>query len=642
VPNERRGLGLGLAALVHGFTRLRGEPVALAQIFGKRADEPDAAPGPVEAFIPPNAWRDLAGQGNAPGDVKIVLTGAFEPPDDGGGVLRLLAYDARDGGTRAQAEVHIDGERAGEAIASALEKVWGPVGELSELLALKELRWDALESVLQAERCALHDPVRGGPHDRLAAMLHLGRAIEDAPAARYPAGRLAVLALDAAHAPAPDRKLAEAALRAVSRAAADAPDQPDLLEAAAALHLRLGQSLEAEATALAGLAREPTRARLYVLVSEARRARGDAEGARRAVEEGLVRATPDAALGVEHGLVLASVGDPFGAERAWQEVLARVPLYPAAFVHLAGLVASRQDPVAAEALVDQALASKDAHPEVLRCALRLAHGAEAAGVARAARIASLSRALLAKVPEDAGAMLALGQSQLQSGEGREASASFARVEAMAPRSPAAAEAQRSRFAAAEPVALLEVEATLRAARDPKTTAGALDALSARARRLVAEHPVWPAWLALARVERRRGALAAGREALNTALQASPAADGAPDVHCELAHALAALGDGAASLRHAERAMALTGGGGESVPALAALGGALAACGRAAEADAVLARAQALAPQDEELRALVDAVRQPRRRFQEAEEGAPANRSASWKRWAGALFGRRRR
>src|SRR5690349_307468 len=82
VPTDGRGLGLGLAALVHGLARLRGENVGLAQIVGRRNDEPEAAPAPVEAFILPQQWRDLAGQGNAPGDVRIVLTGAFEPPDD--------------------------------------------------------------------------------------------------------------------------------------------------------------------------------------------------------------------------------------------------------------------------------------------------------------------------------------------------------------------------------------------------------------------------------------------------------------------------------------------------------------------------------------------------------------------------------
>jgi tetratricopeptide (TPR) repeat protein len=635
VPNEQRGLGLGLAALVHGFTRIRGENVALAQLFGKRTDEPDSAPGPVEAFIPPQAWRDLAGQGNAPSDVKIVLTGAFEPPDEAGGTLRLLAFDARDGGMRSHAEVQVEGDRAGEAIVEALEKVWSPLGELGELRTLCELRWDALESVLRAERCALHDPQRGGPHDRLAAMMHLGRAIEDAPAARYPAGRLAAIALDAAMGPAADPKLAEAAVRAVTRAAADAPDQPDLLEAAAALHVRLGHLLEGEATALAGLARDPARARLYVLLSEARRTRGDTEGARRAVEEGLARAPGDAMLGVEHGMVLAAAGDVFGAERAWRAVLARAPLFPPAFVQLAGLIARRGDAVAAEALVDAALAAQagqggqagyggqaGAHPDVLRCALRLAHGAEAQGVARAARVGSLARALLERAPEDGGAVMVLAESLAHAGETREAIGHYARVEALAPRTPLAADAQRARFALAEPLALLEVEAALRAAVDEKTTPGALDALSARARRLAAEHPVWPAWLALGTVERRRGLHGAAREALVAALGA---AEGCAVVHHELARTCAALGDAPAALRHAERAVALTG---ESPRALAALAEALVLSSRPAEANAALARALAAAPEDPEVSAIAAALR-----------AAPASERPSW--WKG-LGARRRR
>ena len=153
VPDDRRGLGLGLAALVHGFARLHGESVALAQIFGKRQDQPDAAPGPVEAFIPPNAWRVLAGQGSAPTDVKIVLTGSFEPPDGSGGTLRLLAFDTADGATRAQTEVQVDGDRAGEAIVDAVRQVCaGFGGEVGDLGALRDLSWEALESVLRAER----------------------------------------------------------------------------------------------------------------------------------------------------------------------------------------------------------------------------------------------------------------------------------------------------------------------------------------------------------------------------------------------------------------------------------------------------------------------------------------------------------
>jgi tetratricopeptide (TPR) repeat protein len=517
-----------------------------------------------------------------------------------------MAFDARDGVMRSQAEVQMDGDHAGAAIVEAVEKVWAGLGEVGDLRALGDLRWDALESVLRAERCALHDPSRGGPHDRLAAMLHLGRAIEDAPAARYPAGRLAVIALDAALGPTADPKLAEAAVRAVARASLDAPDQPDLLEAAAALHVRMGHSLEGEATALAGIARDPSRPRLYALLSEARRARGDLEGARRAVEDGLRRAPTDSPLGVELGMVLTAQGDLLGAERAWQGVLSRDPAYPPAFVSLAGLASRRGDALAAEALVDLALSAREAHPEVLRCALRLAHAAEIQSVARAARVGTLARALLARVPDDAGAMLALAQSMASSsdpGEARAAIATFARVESIAPRTPIAAEAQRARFAAAEPLAWLEVDSLLRAVQE-RSAPNALDALSTRARRLAAEHPGWPAWLALGMVERRRGAYVSAREALGSALEA---AEGCADVHRELARTHVALGDSAAAVRHAERAIAL---GGESPRALGALAEALFAAGRRPEGDALLARATALAPEDPELAAISAAVRAP--------------------------------
>jgi tetratricopeptide (TPR) repeat protein len=625
VPHDSRGLGLGLAALVQGFTRIRGEHVALAQLFGKRTDEPDAPPGPVEAFIPPQAWRDLAGQGSAPNDVRLVLTGAFEPPDETGGMFRLLAFDARDGEMRSQVDMPVDGDRAGDAIVDAVEKIWAGVGELGELATLRDLPWNALESVLRAERCVLHDPARGGPHDRLAAMMHLGRAIEDAPGARYPAGRLAVVALDAALGPTSDPKLAEAAVRAVMRASMDAPDQPDLLEAAAALHVRLGHSLEGEATALAALARDPARPRLYALLSEARRARGDLSSALRAVEDGLRRAPLDAALGVEHGMVLVAAGDLAGAERAWQAVLGKETLCPPAFVSLAGLATKRGDPVAAEALVDAALAARDGHPDVLRCALRLAHGAEAAGLARSARVGALARALLERVPEDAGAMLALAQSMVQAGDTREALATFARAESMAPRTALAAEAQRGRFAAAEPLAWLEVDSLLRAVAVDRPRAS-LDSLSVRAGRLALEHPVWPAWLALGVIERRRGAFVAAREALTAAIEA---ADGAADAHRELARALSALGDGAASLRHAERAIALAG---ETPAALGALGEALLAVGRRVEGEAAIARARALAPDDADLRD-IGAPRQkavPPSAFVRAVR--VVQRWASWRSW----------
>ena len=111
----------------------------------------------------------------------------------------MLAFDSRDGRTCARVDAPIDDVRAGATLVGAFEQLWsGLGGEIGALQGLRELGWESLESVLRAERCALHDPSRGGPHDRLAAMLHFGRAIEDAPAARYPAERLAWIALETA------------------------------------------------------------------------------------------------------------------------------------------------------------------------------------------------------------------------------------------------------------------------------------------------------------------------------------------------------------------------------------------------------------------------------------------------------------
>jgi tetratricopeptide (TPR) repeat protein len=600
VPTDGRGLGLGLAALVHGLTRLRGENVGLAQIVGRRNDEPEAAPAPVEAFILPQQWRDLAGQGNAPGDVRMVLTGAFEPPDEAPGALKLMVFDARNGSAESIVEAHVDPERAGAAIVDAVEKVWTRVGgEVGELSALRELSWGALESVLRAERCALHDPTRGGPHDRLAAMMHLGRAVEDAPDARYPAGRLAAIALDAALGPGRDPRLAEAAVRAVTRAVADAPGQPDLLEATAALHVRLGHSIEGEATALAGLARDPSRTRLYVLLSEARRRRGDLAGARRAVEEGLARAD-DIAVRVEQGVVLAEHGDAIGAEQAWRSVLAREPLHTAAFAHLSAMFLRRGDTTGAGSLVDMALAAPRAHVEILRCALRLVHAAEPEGVARGTRVATLARALLRQTPDDAGAAIALGQALAQVGETKKAIGAFTLVESLARGTALAAEAQRARFTLAEPLAALEIDAAFRASAHASATA--LDAIAVRARRLAAEHPVWPAWIALGVIERRRGLLGSAREALVAALASC---DGCAAAHRELARVYAGLRDAKSAMGHAEKGIALEG---ESAPALGAMACALAADARLPEAEAVLARALTVAPGDPELLAIRAEIR----------------------------------
>jgi hypothetical protein len=88
VPADGKGLGLGLAALIHGFTQIDGQSVALAHLSAKKTDaSPDLSSGQVEAFVPPLAWKDLAGVAHGFSDVEVVLTGAFEPPSSGRGLI---------------------------------------------------------------------------------------------------------------------------------------------------------------------------------------------------------------------------------------------------------------------------------------------------------------------------------------------------------------------------------------------------------------------------------------------------------------------------------------------------------------------------------------------------------------------------
>jgi len=605
-------MGLGLAALVHSFTQIDGQTVALAHLLARRPeDQPGDSPGsagvgggPVEAFVPPQAWKDLAGGGNAPPDVAVVLTGSLEPPSGGKGLIQLLAFDASDGSTRARVELHLDGPRAGETLVEAFGEIWSRVGgELGMVRDLGDLQWEALESVLRAERCVLHDPARNGPHDRLAAMLHLGRAVGDAPEARFPAGRLAAIALETAMAPALDARLADAALRALTRAAEDAPTQIELLEATAALHVRIGNAQEAESRATSAITRAPNRSRLYAVLSEARRALGNLDGALDAIDAGLAHASHDAVLVTERGVVLAERGDLSGAERAWREVLHKEPLNPPAFANLASLAVNRQDASLAQSLVDQVLASSFAHPEVLRRAVHLALATEADGVARAARVAALTSTLLERVPVDAWACLMLARASLQMGDKTRALEQLGKVEALAPGSVYAAEAQRGAFALCDPEAAMELDSILRAAMSASPRD--LVVLGGRARRLATLHSVWAAWFAVGIVERRQSQWGKARLAFEHALDASA---GATPALAELVGTCIALGDTGMALRYADRIFALEG---HNARTLGVYASALLAAGRVTEADALVQKALELDPTDVQNLALAERVRAPR-------------------------------
>lgn len=614
VPEDGRGLGLGLAALVHSFAQIDGESVALAQLLARKPDEVDGATradarpqaNPVEAFVPPQAWKDLAGAAPTPSGVSFVVTGAFEPPTDGRGLFQLLVFDAKDGRTRARVEAPVDGDRAGRSLILALEEAWSQLdGELGTVRDIGDLSWEALESVLRAERCVLHDPLRGGPHDRLAALVHLGRAIGDAPDARFPASRLASLALDVAIGAPSDPKLTDAAIRALQRATLDAPRNADLVEAVAALHLRLGNGDEAERCVRAAIDIDPERARLYALLSEARRSRGDLAGALAAIEDGLLHGAADPLLMTERGIVLAERGNHREAERALRMVLDERPLYPPAFTNLASIVMDRRDTLAAARLVDDALARGTAHPDVLRRAIQLSLATEPEGTPRAARVSRLASALVERAPQDPWANLVLARSLVVLGDRRAAARRLSRVEELAPASSLAAEAQRGRLALEEPQAATEIDAVLRAAY--QAPAQDLDTIAARARKLAGIHPAWPAHFAAGIAERRLDRWRPARDAFEQAITLSP---GCTPAHMEIVGAYVALDEPERALEHARRACELDG---ETARTLAVLATALLSAGKREEAGSAIDRALALDATDEANRALAERIRTGRAR-----------------------------
>jgi tetratricopeptide (TPR) repeat protein len=623
VPIAGRGLGLGLAALVHAFAHVDGGGVAIAQLQGRRKEDPaDAAPSPVEAFVPPAAWRDIAGEARA--GIGVVLTGAFEPPGDGDGTIQLLVFDARDGRTRARVDAPLDEAHAGASLVGALEQLWSPLGgEIGALQGLRELAWEPLESVLRAERCALHDPLRGGPHDRLAAMVHLGRAIGDAPRARYPVERLAALALDTAAAGTFDARLASAAVRALMRAVDDAPAHVELIEALAALELRMGRPREAEMRLNAAIATGPKSARSFALLSQALRAQGNLDGALAALAPGLSEAADDPMLCTERGMVLAARGDFRGAAEAWRQGLARDPVHHAAFGSLAALALRERDTTAAQSLVDAALAARQAHPDVLRRAVQLALATEGEGLARASRVARLCARLLELAPADPWASLALARSLMVLGDVSGARTRIADIDRVAPASAAAAEAQVVRLTIDDPGAEVEVRSVLRAAQS--ATIDQLSDIAARARSIATLYSAWPGWLAAAVAERRQQRWVAARGALDVALELAP---GATAAHLEMTGVLLALDDASGALVHAERAIALEG---DEARALSALARALSASGRPHDARRAAIRAQWLSPESRDVEALLaDIARAPIRGGE--KPGLGARLRAVWSKW----------
>jgi tetratricopeptide (TPR) repeat protein len=596
VPEEARGLGLGLAALVHGFGAVGGESIPLAQLMARSAlagdpNVPETPSDPVEAFIPPQGWKEMTQEAGATNQ-HLVITGAFEPPTSGRGQLQLLAFHAADGSIRGQVEASIDDEHAGLGLVDALESlctsIGGSVGPIREL---RPLAWDALESILRAERCALPDPLRGGPHDRFGALVHLGRAVYDAPQAVFPARRLASIALEIVGALFASDPLVLAAVRAIEQAMVDAPNNVDLLDARTALALHLGDLEEVEARAIEAIAVDGERPRIYAFLAEARRRRGDLDGATTAIEQGLLCSSEHPLLNTERGMVLFARGAVAEAERAWRMVL-DLPgsFHPPAFTQLAASILDRSDTVAAANLIDETLARTGEHPAVLKNTIQLALATEPSGMARAARVGKLAQQLVHYTPNNAWANYVLARALEETGDRMSAARRLALVEALAPESKYASEAQRARLAIESPELSAELEAVFRAANDANESA--LENIAARARRLAIAHEMWLPYVATGIAEARLGRWKVAHEAFTAALAVAP---GCANAHLEIVGSCIALNDSKAAVEHAKQAYAIEG---RSARTLAVLASALFAAGESEEAKRAIAVALEIEPTNE--------------------------------------------
>jgi len=518
------GLGLGFAALMHGFLRLDRSPVGFAQLRGEAKGN---APAPlIEALVEPTSWVAMAKRApDRPVGIEHVITGSLGSPEAAGdeddATFTVRVFSEVDARVLVHATREFDEENAGRVLVSLLRDSLEPLGYvLGPVADLATLSWEALASVLRAEKAALLDATPHGPGDPVAAMMHLARAVSDSPENVYAARRLAAFAHAYAEAHRFAKPEAENVLRTLEGAVRDAPEQLELAEALALVHAHGGESARAETLAQGILERDPSRSMARLVRSMVARRQGRYDDAIAIVDEGLQRRADDPVLRTELGTAWAEAGQLVRAEREWMWVLERFRAHPAAFANCAGLAMHRNDPILAEKLVDQAL-TVEGPAEVLRGAVDLAIAFEPEGTARNARLATLLQRLASIAPDDAWARLQLAKVRVQLGDLDDAIRQLRDIERSAPQTHHGAEARLARFRLEEPTAAMELESALRAAFG--SVAGDLDGIAARGRRIAEAHDVWLADAVAAEALRRKGDRRAARTSLEAGLGRAPGA-----------------------------------------------------------------------------------------------------------------------
>jgi tetratricopeptide (TPR) repeat protein len=573
VSEDARGLGLGLAALLHHALEFQGATLSLAQLFSRDEDAPEGtAPRAVEACIPPESWRDVHRNAGGGPELEFVVTGTLDAPTECGGAVAIHGFDPRDG-TRFPAEESIlEFDDAGTALVALCERALGPHGfNTSALESLRGAPWEAIESLLRGERMLLRDSERANHRDVVAALVYLRRALSEHPPSSYLRARVAQVAFDlATHDDATASEIS-AAERALDGALLDVPECTEFLETLAAIGLRSGKTLEVDARLASAIANSVHSPRIFALRAESLRHQNAAATALEVLDAGLAHYANDGLLRTERGATLRELGRWEEAEVLLEHVLVEHPRHPAPYVHLASIAERYARAEKASALVDHALSAQQPSPLVLRAAINLALSAEPEGLARAARVGKLAEQLARAAPSDPWPHLMLARAAAQQGDGERALRALARVRNLAPDSAFEAEALRGEFAIHEPGYSEQMDKLVIDAQS--AAPNELAAIVSTASDLTARFPVWTGWLAQALAEQRLGHLLAAKVACERAIEH---ARGATPAWLELGAVLMGLGESERAVEVAMHARTLEG---DTPPALRLLVRALAASGK---------------------------------------------------------------
>ncbi len=515
------GLGLGLASLLHAFLRLGAAPVGFAQL---RGEAKGLTPAPLlEALVEPTSWVAMVQRApDRPVGIEHVITGELGSPDsedDDASHLTVRVFSERDARVIASVTREFDEENAGSMLVDALRAALEPQGYvLGPVADLASLSWEGLASVLRAEKSALIDSTPHGPGDPVSAMMHLARAVSDAPNNAYAARRLAAFAHAYAEAHRFAKTETDNVLRTLEGAVKDSPGQVELAEALALVHGHGGDTARAAALATEILQKDPNRVMARLVRSMVARRESRFDDAIALVEEGLKHHPDDPMLRTELGTAWAESGQFVRAEREWLRVLDRHAVHPTAFANLAGLAMHRNDPILAERLVDAALQS-EGPAEVQRGAIDLALAFEPEGTARNARLATMLQRLVSLSPDDPWARLQLAKVRVQLNDIDAAIRQLRDIERSAPHTHYGAEARLARFRLEDATAAMELESALRAAFG--SVASDLDGIVARGRRLSSAHEIWLADAITVEALRRKGDRRGARTALDLGLSRAP-------------------------------------------------------------------------------------------------------------------------